>query len=141
VHPNQIIPSRPAFVKGERIAPYVGRELADKLENPIIFQSQAVGAGTPYTTTHGYDVTILIDLCKAIITDSLPELRAIFSSSPVGDGLSWSEFSDCESSLFSQLGEEGPIFIGPDWCVVGHPESGLLRNVPPWRPFRVSFLG
>jgi hypothetical protein len=57
----------PAFVKGERIAPYVGRELADKLENPIIFQSQAVGAGTPYTTTHGYDVTILIDLCKAII--------------------------------------------------------------------------
>src|SRR5262249_27310159 len=57
----------PSFVKGERIAPYVGRELAEKLENPIIFQSQAVGAGTPYTTTHGYDVTILIDLCKAII--------------------------------------------------------------------------
>lgn len=57
----------PSFVKGERIAPYVGRELAEKLENPIIFQSQAVGAGTPYTITHGYDVTILIDLCKAII--------------------------------------------------------------------------
>jgi hypothetical protein len=57
----------PSFVKGERIAPYVGRELAEKLENPIIFQSQAVGAGTPNVTTHGYDVTILIDLCKAII--------------------------------------------------------------------------
>jgi P63C domain len=57
----------PTFVKGERISGYVGRELAEKLENPIIFQSQAVGAGTPYTITHGYDVTILIDLCKAII--------------------------------------------------------------------------
>jgi hypothetical protein len=57
----------PSFVKGERIAPYVGRELAEKLENPIIFQGQAVGAGTPSVTTHGYDVTILIDLCKAII--------------------------------------------------------------------------
>ena len=57
----------PAFVKGAKIAPYVGRELAEKLENPIIFQSQAVGAGTPFTTTHGYDVTILIDLCKSIV--------------------------------------------------------------------------
>jgi hypothetical protein len=57
----------PAFVKGERIAPYLGHELAEKLENPLIFQSQAVGAGTPYVTTHGYDVTILIDVCKAVI--------------------------------------------------------------------------
>lgn len=57
----------PAFVKGAKIAPYVGRELAEKLENPIIFQSQAVGAGTPFVTTHGYDVTILIDLCKAVV--------------------------------------------------------------------------
>jgi hypothetical protein len=56
----------PTFVKGAKIAPYVGRELAEKLENPIIFQSQTAGAGTPSTTTHGYDVTILIDLCKAI---------------------------------------------------------------------------
>jgi hypothetical protein len=44
----------PAFVKGAKINPYVGRALAEKLENPIIFQSQAVGAGTPSTTTHGY---------------------------------------------------------------------------------------
>jgi len=57
----------PAFVKGAKIAPFVGRELAEKLENPIIFQSQAVGAGTPFVTTYGYDVTILIDLCKAIV--------------------------------------------------------------------------
>jgi hypothetical protein len=57
----------PAFVKGAKIAPYVGRGLAEKLENPIIFQSQTVGAGTPFVTTYGYDVTILIDLCKAIV--------------------------------------------------------------------------
>jgi hypothetical protein len=57
----------PAFVKGAKIAPYVGRELAQKLDNPIIFQSQTVGAGTPFVTTHGYDVTILIDLCKTIV--------------------------------------------------------------------------
>lgn len=56
----------PAFVRGTKIAPYVGRELSEKLENPIIFQSQMPGAGTASVTTHGYDVTILIDLCKAI---------------------------------------------------------------------------
>jgi hypothetical protein len=56
----------PVFVKGAKIAPYVGRELAEKLENPIVFQSQTVGAGTPFVITYGYDVTILIDLCKAI---------------------------------------------------------------------------
>ena len=51
----------PTFIRGEKIAPYVGRELREKLENPIIFQGVGVG------TTHGYDVTILIDVCKSII--------------------------------------------------------------------------
>jgi len=51
-------------VKGARIAPYVGDELIAKLENPIVFQ----GAGAvPNAPTYGYDVTILIDVCKAII--------------------------------------------------------------------------
>jgi P63C domain len=52
----------PSFIKGEKIAPYVGRELIGKLEKPLVFQGLSVGA-----TTHGYDVTILIDICKAII--------------------------------------------------------------------------
>jgi len=57
----------PKFVKGAKIAPYVGRELSEKLENPLIFQGHAAGANLPATTIHGYDVTILIDVCKAII--------------------------------------------------------------------------
>jgi P63C domain len=57
----------PAFIKGEKIAPYIGRELGQKLENPIVFQSQMAGANSPMTTVHGYDVTILIDVCKALL--------------------------------------------------------------------------
>jgi hypothetical protein len=56
----------PRFIKGDKIAPYVGGELSEKLQNPIVFQSPALGANPP-ATVHGYDVTILIDLCKAII--------------------------------------------------------------------------
>ena len=54
----------PRFLRGEKIAPYIGGELNEKLENPIIFQWGGAGANTQI---HGYDVTILIDLCKAII--------------------------------------------------------------------------
>jgi hypothetical protein len=51
-------------VKGARIAPYVGDELIAKLENPIVFQGANAVANV---STYGYDVTILIDVCKAII--------------------------------------------------------------------------
>lgn len=57
----------PKFMSGAVIAPYVGHELAEKLENPLIFQSPTMGANQPPATVHGYDVTILIDICKAII--------------------------------------------------------------------------
>lgn len=57
----------PTFIKGEKIAPYVGRELGEKLENPLIFQGPTLGVKLPPTMIHGYDVTILIDICKAII--------------------------------------------------------------------------
>jgi hypothetical protein len=56
----------PVFLKGQRIAPYVGHELAEKLEKLIVFQGVTVGTAPP-PTGHGYDVTILIDVCKAII--------------------------------------------------------------------------
>ena len=56
----------PRFIRGKKIASYVGGELREKLENPVVFQSPALG-GAPPTAVHGYDVTILIDLCKAII--------------------------------------------------------------------------
>lgn len=56
-----------AFVRGQKIAPHVARELAEKLENPIVFQWSPQHARTPPVIVHGYDVTILIDICKAVI--------------------------------------------------------------------------
>jgi len=51
------------FLKGGKIAAYVGTELAEKLDNPIKF----LLSSTSQVTVHGYDVTILIDICKAVI--------------------------------------------------------------------------
>jgi P63C domain len=59
--------SLPRFVKGEKIAPYVGGELREKLAHPLVFQWLTPVANVPPAAVHGYDVTILIDLCKAII--------------------------------------------------------------------------
>ena len=52
-------------VKGAKILPHLGDELTMKLDNPLIFQGAGVGANR--ATNHGYDVAILIDVCKAII--------------------------------------------------------------------------
>lgn len=58
----------PTFIGRKRMAQYLGADLAEKLDNPLIFQVPALGVKTqPPTPIHGYDVTILIDLCKAII--------------------------------------------------------------------------
>lgn len=57
----------PRFTKGANIASYIGRELSVKLQNPLIFQAPALGANQPPTKTYGYDITILIDLCNAIV--------------------------------------------------------------------------
>ncbi len=58
----------PRFLSGQRMAPYVGGELGEKLANPLIFQWEPVGVNTlPPTIVKGYDVTILIDICKAIL--------------------------------------------------------------------------
>jgi len=55
----------PRFVSGKAISGFVGPELREKLEQPVIFQAQ-VGGPETLSQVHGYDVTILIDLCKAI---------------------------------------------------------------------------
>lgn len=56
------------FMEGKNIAPYIGLELRGKLENPLIFQgSMAVSGTNPTMRLHGFDVTILIDLCKAVV--------------------------------------------------------------------------
>lgn len=57
----------PRFINGKKIKPYIGPELSKKLENPIIFQGISALNGGPKVTVYGYDVTILIDICKVII--------------------------------------------------------------------------
>jgi hypothetical protein len=58
----------PAFIQGKKISAYVGQELREKVGNPLIFQPPLAGTKLPPSTRiNGYDVTILIDLCKAII--------------------------------------------------------------------------
>lgn len=56
----------PRFISGKVISGYVGPELREKLEKPVIFQAEGGGPGGA-TQSFGYDVTILIDLCKVII--------------------------------------------------------------------------
>jgi len=56
------------FLSGKSIAPYIGLELREKLSNPLIFQGPPMGSGIPtIDRIYGFDVTLLIDLCKAII--------------------------------------------------------------------------
>ena len=58
----------PKFISGKIISEYVGHDLSEKLSNPLIFQDLSPGTKVPsQTKIHGFDVTILIDLCKAII--------------------------------------------------------------------------
>jgi len=55
------------LIRGQKVAPHVGDELAKKLADPLIFQWSPRGTSGLATTAYGYDVTILIDLCKALI--------------------------------------------------------------------------
>jgi hypothetical protein len=58
----------PRFLAGEKIAPHVGDELREKIGNPLVFQwTPPATNASPPATVYGYDVTILIDVCKAII--------------------------------------------------------------------------
>lgn len=58
----------PRLVSGKALSNYIGPELRLKLDNPIIFQGAIAGPNQSGSIkVHGYDVTILIDLCKAII--------------------------------------------------------------------------
>jgi hypothetical protein len=45
------------------MAPHLGGELGQKLANPLKFQGIG-GGGESLPTVHGFDVTLLIDLCK-----------------------------------------------------------------------------
>lgn len=72
----------PRFVAGKTISQYVGPELREKLEKPVVFQAQ-VGGPEALTQVHGYDVTILIDLCKAV-TEAEAEKKLLPHQSSIG---------------------------------------------------------
>ncbi|WP_321951857.1 P63C domain-containing protein [Paraburkholderia bannensis] len=57
----------PDFAKGKTIASVLGADLLEKIDNPLIFKATPLGAGTPEQDVHGYDVTLLIDVCHALV--------------------------------------------------------------------------
>ena len=60
--------SLPRFVAGKVISEALGGELLQKLDNPLIFRGAPLGGNSPVVDRiFGYEVTILIDLCKAIV--------------------------------------------------------------------------
>jgi hypothetical protein len=57
----------PRFLSGRAISAALGPDLLENLSKPLIFNGTPPGSGLPPMTVHGHDVTVLIDLCKAIV--------------------------------------------------------------------------
>jgi hypothetical protein len=58
----------PKFLSGQIIREFVGGDLRDRLAKPLYFQAPSVVGNLVSTNlSHGYDVTILIDVCQAIV--------------------------------------------------------------------------
>jgi hypothetical protein len=58
----------PSFVNGKTISKVVGVGLLERISKPLIFKDATVGVGLSQPRpVNGYDVTILIDICKAIV--------------------------------------------------------------------------
>lgn len=56
------------FVNSKAMDEYIGRDLREKIENPLVFQLPGAAAASPVSAVaHGYDATILIDICNAIL--------------------------------------------------------------------------
>lgn len=55
------------FLSSNTMASFVGTEILEKLENPLKFQYRPAATENLVIEAHGYDVTLLIDICKAII--------------------------------------------------------------------------
>jgi hypothetical protein len=56
------------FASSQTMEGYIGRDLREKIENPLMFQtSEAAAESSVAKLAYGYDAAILIDLCKAII--------------------------------------------------------------------------
>jgi hypothetical protein len=60
--------SFPRFLATKAMAKHIGADLKAKLEKPLIFQWAKGGMGQqPTTVIYGFEATILIDICQAIL--------------------------------------------------------------------------
>ena len=57
----------PRFLASKSFSEVVGAELMAKIQKPLKFQWEGGGAGKPPGIIHGFDVTLLIDICRAIV--------------------------------------------------------------------------
>jgi hypothetical protein len=57
----------PRFLASKVMAKFVGTEIREKIENPLKFLGGSGGAEQPPKPVYGFDVTLLIDVCNAII--------------------------------------------------------------------------
>ena len=61
----------PRFVEGKTVAKALGGEILEKVANPLIFKGDIPGVkAPPIGDVHGYDVGLLIDICKALVAAS-----------------------------------------------------------------------
>lgn len=59
------------FIRGSAVSKALGSELLEKLSKPLIFKGLPPGPGEPpVDAIHGFDVTLLIDVCKALVQAS-----------------------------------------------------------------------
>lgn len=58
----------PRFIEGKAVSKALGAEIIKKVSNPLIFKGDVPGvAAPPIGDVHGYDVGLLIDICKALV--------------------------------------------------------------------------
>ena len=59
------------FAESQTMADYIGRDLSEKIENPLSFQtSEAAAESSVARMAYGYDAAVLLELCRAIIAAS-----------------------------------------------------------------------
>lgn len=59
------------FAASQTMADYIGRDLREKIENPLTFQTSAAAAESSVARiAFGYDAAVLIELCRAVISAS-----------------------------------------------------------------------
>ena len=57
----------PMFVNSKRMENHAGQEFRENSKIPLFFKPPSAGGNSPPPSkVNGYDVTILIDLCKAV---------------------------------------------------------------------------